>query len=90
MRYWSGTTPQELHAISLRIQRVTVWCGVSSVHVCGPYLFQDDSGDLVSVNSDRYEQMLNNFSLHLSIDTDSVWFQQNGATVHAAQTQWMC
>ena len=79
MCYWSESNPQELHAIHLHSQRVTVWYGVSSICVYGPYLFEDTNGKSISVNSDQYVQMLNNFSLpllnDLRTDTDLAWFQ---------------
>jgi hypothetical protein len=56
----------------------------------GPYCFEDANGQPVTVTSDRYLVMLQEF-LHEErrqwrVDTRLVWFQQDGATTHTART----
>lgn len=53
--------------------------------VIGPYFFEE-GGATVTVTSDRYVEMLETF-LHPKlddVDTEDVWFQQDGATAHTA------
>lgn len=85
-RYWSGQNPRELHEKPLHNDRVTVWCAVARVGIIGPYFFEED-GATVTVNSQRYTHMINNFLAPRlnALQIDQVWFQQDGATSHTAQ-----
>ena len=47
---------RELHP-----QRVTVWCGFWAGGVIGPYFFEDEAGQVVTVNGDRYRVMIREF-----------------------------
>jgi hypothetical protein len=57
----------------------------------GPHLLGSvalNEGTAVTVTCERYVEMLRNFSAELrrrGIDLSSVWFQQDGATVHTAR-----
>jgi len=88
-RYWPRENPQEIHQRPLHSERLTVWCGIASVGVLGPYFFEDDEGVAVTVTSERHVVMLSIFcEPELSgrgIDLSSVWFQQDGATAHTAR-----
>lgn len=86
MRYWSATNPRELHERPLHSDRVTVWCAVASVGIIGPYFFEEN-GRTVSVTSDRYVTMIQQFFLPAlqEMDLDNVWFQQDGATAHTSR-----
>lgn len=87
-RYWSANNPQEIHPRPLHSPKVTVWCAVTAERIFGPYFFEDNEGKTVTVTSDRYVDMLNNFFIpsldELDIDTGLVYFQQDGATPHTA------
>ncbi|KAJ4432028.1 hypothetical protein ANN_20642 [Periplaneta americana] len=78
--------PRELHEKPLHNDRVTVWCGVARVRIPGPYFFEE-AGATVTVNSQRYTFMINNFLAPRlnALQIDQVWFQQDGATSHTAQ-----
>jgi len=67
-------------------QKVTVWCALWSGGVIGPYFFENDAGATVTVNGERYRNMINNFLLPelQNIDIRDKWFQQDGATCHTA------
>lgn len=88
-RYWAAENPRELHQRPLHSEKVTVWCAVSRLGVIGPYFFEDAQGAIVTVNSERYIAMLENFFIpefrRRGIDTRNVWFQQDGATAHTAR-----
>lgn len=89
-RYWSPENPKELHEHPLHCAKVTVWCAVSRYCVIGPYFFEEN-GNTVTVNSERYVQMLRTFLQPelrrrlRGIDRQVVWFQQDGATAHTAE-----
>jgi len=88
-RYWPPENPQEHHQRPLHSERLTVWCGIASFGVLGPYFFEDNEGAAVTVTSERYVAMLRNFCepelRRRGIDLSSVWFQQDGATARTAR-----
>ena len=57
-RYWPPENPQEIHQHPLHSESLTVWCGIASFGVLGPYFFEDDEGEAVTVTSERYVAML--------------------------------
>ena len=87
-RYWSTENPRELHQKSLHSQKVTVWSALSKAGIIGPYFFEDEYGQAVTVNSERYVAMLQDYFIpHLEeneFDIPNIWFQQDGATAHTA------
>jgi hypothetical protein len=87
---WAAKNPQELHQHPLHSDKLTVWCGIASFGVLGPYFFEDNEGAVVAVATEHYVEMLHNFCepelrRHGSC-ISSVWFQQDGATAHTART----
>ena len=38
--------------------KMTVWCGLSSKKVYGPYFFEDNSNDVYTVTTEAYIEML--------------------------------
>jgi hypothetical protein len=89
-RYWSTENPRALRQKPLHSEKVTVWCGVASFGVIGPYFFEDEAGRAVTVNSSRYTDMLRTFLepelQRLGVESHTLWFQQDGATPHTART----
>jgi hypothetical protein len=87
-RFWASTNPHLLHESPLHSEKVTVWCAISAQHIIGPYFFENESGNAVTVNGDRYRTMLQSFflpGLHLrNVRMRRTWFQQDGATCHTA------
>ena len=70
-------------------RRVTVWCEFWSRGIIGSFFFEIEQGEAVTANGDRYRYraMLNEF-LFTKIeerDIGNIWFQQDGATCHAAE-----
>jgi len=59
--YWAPENPQELHQHPLHSESLTVWCGIASFGVLGPYFFENNAGAAVTVTSERYVAMLRNF-----------------------------
>ncbi|CAI6355943.1 unnamed protein product [Macrosiphum euphorbiae] len=68
-------------------EKVTVWCGFWSGGIIGPYFFQNETGIAITVNGERYRSMINNFFWPKldDMDTEDMWFQQDGATCHTAR-----
>jgi len=88
-RYWSFQNPRDLHERPLHSPKVTVWCALSMHGVIGPYFFEDERGNSMTVTSARYVAMLENFvaeKLENFPDLDNPWFQQDGATAHTARS----
>ena len=67
--------------------RVTVCLGFWSRDIIGPFFFENEQGEPVTVNGDHYRAMLNEF-LSTKIEEDdivNIWFQQDEATCHTAE-----
>ena len=61
MRFWGAKNPRIAHASELHPRKITVWCGITSGIIIGPYFFEDPDENAVSVTGERYNQMLENF-----------------------------
>lgn len=86
-RYWAAENPLKIHQRPLHSPKVTVWCALSSVGIVGPYFFEE-GGVTVTVTSNRYCEMLENFlrpKIEEYENNDVFWFQQDGATAHTAR-----
>jgi hypothetical protein len=87
-RFWGRENPHLLHEAPLHSERVTVWCAISSRCIIGPYFFQSEEGNPVTVNGSRYRLMLETFFIpslqQRRIHLRRTWFQQDGATCHTA------
>ena len=53
----------------------------------GPYFFEDGAGNAVTVNGERYRNMITEFLWPQldGMDLEDMWFQQDGATCHTAR-----
>lgn len=81
VRYWSDENPRLINEEPLHSPKVTVWMGIAEWGVIGPYFFDG------TVNGERYRQLLNEFvrpELGRRRKLSRTWFQQDGATCHAA------
>lgn len=89
-RYWAENNPRIIHERPLHSPKLTVWCAVSQLGVIGPYFFEEE-GVTVTVNSERYVSMLENFlqprleEILEEEQLEDLWFQQDGATAHTAR-----
>ena len=65
-------------------KKVTVWCGLWAGGFIGSYFFKAAANRNVSVNAERYREMISNFFLPKmqELDLHDMWFQQDGATCH--------
>jgi len=62
---------------------------VSQLGIIGPYFFENEREEGVTINSERYLGMLQEFLIpHLEeneVGLGKIWFQQDGATAHTAR-----
>lgn len=82
---WSAENPRAILQKPLHDQKLTVWIGFTAEYLIGPYFFVDDRGRAVSVNGDRYLEMLDtfvSFQLNERGVLGTVIFQQDGAPPH--------
>ena len=69
--------------------KLTLWCGFWSRAIIGPFFFENEQGEAVTLNYDRYRAMLNevlfpkteeedigNISKTEEEDTGNIWFQK--------------
>ena len=86
-RIWDTANPHAYIEKPKHPKRVTVWCGFRSRGIIGPFFFENEQGEAITVNVDQYRVMLNAF-LFTKIeeeDIGNIWFQQNGTTYHIAE-----
>ncbi|GFW82758.1 putative transposable element [Trichonephila clavipes] len=86
-RIWSEANPQVYVETPLHPEKLTVWCALWAGRIIGPYFFKNDEGHKVTVNGDRYRAMITNLFIPElnNHDVQELWFQQDGATCHAAR-----
>lgn len=89
-RYWSCENPNRKHERPLHSPKVTVWAAMSAHGIIGPYFFEDSRGRAVTVDSQRYVAMIENFFApelqNFPGFNTRTWFQQDGATAHTSNT----
>lgn len=84
-RIWSTENPREIHQRQLHPRKCTVWCGISSERIYGPYFFENEVGAAITINAVQYRTMLENFLRPAVENNPQLWFQQDGATAHTAR-----
>ena len=75
-RIWGTENPHAYLEKPTHPKRVTVWCECWSRDIIGPYFFENEKGEAVTVSGDRYWAMLNEF-LFTKIeerDIGNIWF----------------
>ncbi|GFU20852.1 transposable element Tc3 transposase [Trichonephila clavipes] len=79
--------PQVYVETPLHPEKLTVWCALWAGGIIGTYFFKNDEGHNVTVNGDRYRALITNFFIPEwnNHDVQELWFQQDGATCHAAR-----
>jgi hypothetical protein len=75
-----------LHSIKL-----IAWWAISSKGIVGPLWFEDENSRALTVNKERYQDVLRQFCSILrqqegDNNFESQWFQQDGAPPHTANT----
>ena len=78
-RFWAKENPHVFQTTSMKPQRLTVWCALSSEGIIGPVFFNGN------VNGERYNQMLKEKFLPVAHGLQKVenwWYMQDGALPH--------
>ena len=86
-RTWGTENPHAYIRKPTHPKQVTVWCGFWSRRIIGPFFFENEQGEIVTVNGDHYRAMLNEF-LFSKIEEENIgniWFQQDGVMCHTAE-----
>lgn len=85
-RIWADENPRTIVEKLMHPQKVTVWCAFFAGGIIGPFFFENDAGNSVTVNGERYRAMITNFLWPEldAMDVNDLWFQQDGATCHTA------
>ena len=81
-------TPEHCLQRSLQSLKRTAWVGIISKHgIIGPFWFEDNNEHCVTINTDRYVQVLRKFWTALGRWKEVVrvrqWFKHDGATPHS-------
>ena len=86
-RIWGDENPRAIEETPLHPEKLTVWCALHAGGIIGPYFFRNADGQNVTVNGERYRDMITNFFLPQleGINGAEMWFQQDGATCHTAR-----
>ena len=89
MRFWASEQPYKHTHRLLSQEDVTLWCAIGKGGIFGPYIFEDNDGNCVTVNIEQYIKMMQRkFVCALrrkkDIDMDTMVFQQNGAPPHCS------
>ncbi|CAF4943955.1 unnamed protein product [Pieris macdunnoughi] len=85
-RFWSATYPRRMHERLLHSPMLVMWAGITSTGIVGPYLFEDETGQAMTVRLGNSCYMITAFLCQLyknNTNTSKVWFQQ--ATCHTAR-----
>ena len=58
---WCTENPHAYIEKPMHSKRITVWCGFWSRDIIGPFFFENQKGETVTVNGDCYWAMMNEF-----------------------------
>ena len=78
-RFWCDENHRINHKPPLHVQKVTVWCGITSARIIGPNLFEDVDVATVTVKGDNYKQMIQEYLLPQleDLNIQNLRFQQD-------------
>ena len=67
--------PRQIVEKPLHSRKVTVWCAFFANGIIGPYFFENEAGNSVTVTGERYRAMITNFlwpELN-GMDVEDIW-----------------
>ena len=70
--------------LPMHAAKVTVWCGVWADGIITESSFKDAANRKVTVNSERYRELISNLFLQ-ELDLHYMWCQQDSATCYTAR-----
>jgi hypothetical protein len=86
--YWCQKNPLEIDKLHLHSIKVSTVVRCNIFHHNQTYFFENQQHETVTLNTERYQDMLENFLApkihHLCIQ--NIWFQKDGATSHIDTT----
>ena len=95
--HWAEQNPHDVVALPLYDAKVTVWCGITSTFILGPYFFEETTVDgrvqSCTVTSDRYHNMLTHYvipELQRRNALSNIVWMQDGAPPHVASSVKQC
>ena len=87
--FWGSTSPEHCLQRPLHSLKCIPWVAISKHVIIGPFWFVDDNEQCVTINTERYVQVLGKFWTALGRWREVVrvlrWFQQDGATPHTSK-----
>ena len=88
--FWKTQQPHQHLESNASTEKVIVWCAIGKNRIIGPYLFKDDNGNAVRVNSDFYITLIQtkfipSLRRKRGINMKTAIFQEDGAPSH-----WCC
>ena len=90
--FWGSTPPDHCLQRPLHSVKCTAWVAISKHAIIGPFWFEDDNKRSVTINTERYVQMLGKFWTALGRRRGVVrvlqLFQQDGATPTPQTNHW--
>jgi len=91
-RIWCAENPRVIHEKPLHGKRDTVWCWFWAGGVIGPYFFQNEAGNAVTVNGVRYRNMITEFMWPQldGMDMEGMWFNRTAQPVTLRAKQLSC
>ena len=90
MRFWASQEPHKHTQRPLSQEKVTVWCAVGKGRIFGQYIFEDNDGNCVTINAERYIEMMRRKSFlalrrKRGIDMNTVVFQHLNSSGSTSQ-----
>uniref|UniRef100_A0A6P7EY70 Uncharacterized protein LOC114324347 n=1 Tax=Diabrotica virgifera virgifera TaxID=50390 RepID=A0A6P7EY70_DIAVI len=84
---WIDEQPKEVQALPLHSEKTTVWCGLWASGIVGSYIFKTETGQNVTVNGDRYRDMITDYLVPEIVvsSLSDIWFQKYGANCHTSR-----
>ena len=93
--FWGSQSPDGVLQRPLHSVKCTAWVAISKHGIVGLLWFENEAGETVTVNKERYIVVLNKFWRELGarcgVNQAVQWFQQDGATPHTANItmEWL-
>ena len=85
---WGSQAPDEVLQRRRHSLKCTAWVGILKHGIIGPFWFDNDVGETMTVNKERYIVVLNKFWRTLcarrGVNREEQWFQQDSAILHTA------
>ena len=86
--FWGSNAPDYCLQRPLHSLKCTAWIAISKHGIIGPFWFEDENGRAVTINKERYIEVLGMFWTALGrrrgVSRAAHWFKQDGATPHTA------